>query len=41
VEFAISYSDLAQLEATIQMGFREGLTMAMKGLDELLLMLQK
>src|SRR6478609_4153313 len=29
VEFHISYADLAQLEATIEMGFKEGLTMAM------------
>lgn len=36
VQFNISYDDLAQLEATIQMGFKEGLTMAMEGLDELL-----
>jgi uncharacterized protein YndB with AHSA1/START domain len=36
VEFVISYDDLAQLEATIKMGFREGLSMAMEGLDELL-----
>ena len=36
VEFHISYDDLAQLEATIQMGFKEGMTMAMEGLDELL-----
>jgi uncharacterized protein YndB with AHSA1/START domain len=36
VELRISYDDLAQLEATIQMGFREGLAMAMEGLDELL-----
>lgn len=36
VEFHIAYSDLAQLEATIQMGFKEGLAMAMEGLDELL-----
>ena len=41
VEFAISYSDLAQLEATIQMGFKEGLSMAMEGLDELLATLKK
>jgi hypothetical protein len=27
---------LAQLETTLQMGFKEGLTMAMEGLDELL-----
>ena len=32
----ITYSDLAQLEAIIEMGFKEGLTMAMEGLDELL-----
>lgn len=36
VEFQISYPDLAQLEATLQMGFKEGLAMAMEGLDELL-----
>lgn len=36
VEYHISFDDLAQLEATIQMGFKEGLTMAMEGLDELL-----
>jgi uncharacterized protein YndB with AHSA1/START domain len=36
VESIITYDDLAQLEATIQMGFKEGLTMAMEGLDELL-----
>ncbi|MFM7021402.1 MAG: SRPBCC domain-containing protein [Flavobacteriales bacterium] len=36
VEFVVTYSDLAQLEATIQMGFKEGLSMAMEGLDELL-----
>lgn len=41
VEFAISYGDLAQLEATIQMGFKEGLSMAMEGLDELLPTLKK
>ena len=35
VEFYISYDDLAQLEATIQMGFKEGLAIAMEGLDEL------
>jgi uncharacterized protein YndB with AHSA1/START domain len=40
VEFYISYDDLAQLEATIQMGFKEGLSMAMDGLDELLLSLK-
>ena len=36
VEFNIQYDDLAQLEATINMGFKEGLTMAMENLDELL-----
>ena len=36
VEFFITYDDLAQLEAPIEMGFKEGLTMAMEGLDELL-----
>ncbi len=36
VEFKIIYPDLAQLEATIEMGFKEGLSMAMDGLDELL-----
>lgn len=41
VEFHISYDDLAQLEATIQMGFKEGLTSAMEGLDELLPSLKK
>jgi uncharacterized protein YndB with AHSA1/START domain len=36
VTIDITYSDLAQLEAIIEMGFKEGLTMAMEGLDELL-----
>lgn len=36
VEMVISYDDLAQLEATIEMGFKEGLTSAMEGLDILL-----
>lgn len=36
VEFEISYDDLAQLETTIEMGFKEGLGMAMEGLDALL-----
>jgi uncharacterized protein YndB with AHSA1/START domain len=36
VEYRISYKELSQLEATIQMGFKEGITMAMEGLDELL-----
>ena len=41
VVYQISYDDLAQLEATIQMGFKEGLTMAMEGLDKLLPFLKK
>lgn len=36
VEGVMSYSDLAQLEQTIAMGFKEGLTMAMENLDALL-----
>jgi uncharacterized protein YndB with AHSA1/START domain len=36
VEFMITYPNLAQLETTIHMGFKEGLPMAMEGLDELL-----
>lgn len=41
VQLQISYADLAQLEATIQMGFKEGLGMAMENLDELLPSLKK
>ncbi|MES2592938.1 MAG: SRPBCC domain-containing protein [Bacteroidota bacterium] len=41
VEFLISYADLAQLEETIKMGFKEGMTIAMEGLDELLPSLKK
>jgi uncharacterized protein YndB with AHSA1/START domain len=41
VNFNISYDDLAQLEATIQMGFKEGITMTMEALDELLVSLKK
>lgn len=41
VELRITYADLAQLEATIQMGFKEGLGMAMENLDELLPSLKK
>ncbi|PWV56546.1 SRPBCC domain-containing protein [Chitinophaga sp. S165] len=41
VQIHISYDDLAQLETTIQMGFKEGLAMAMEGLDELLPSLKK
>lgn len=36
VAIEVVYNDLAQLEATIQMGFKEGLTMALEGLDEVL-----
>ncbi len=36
VENHLSYDSLEQLEATIQMGFKEGLTMAMENLDSLL-----
>jgi uncharacterized protein YndB with AHSA1/START domain len=36
VEFQIAFDDLAQLETTIQMGFKDGLRIAMEGLDELL-----
>ncbi|AEA45827.1 SRPBCC family protein [Fluviicola taffensis] len=41
VSFLIHYDDLAQLETTIQMGFKKGLTVAMEGLDELLVSLKK
>lgn len=41
VECLISYDDLAQLDATIQMGFKEGFTTAMEGLDELLISLKR
>ncbi|SHL41680.1 Uncharacterized conserved protein YndB, AHSA1/START domain [Chitinophaga jiangningensis] len=34
VEFVITYEKLEDLEATIQMGFKEGLSMAMEQLDE-------
>ncbi|MFL5764339.1 MAG: SRPBCC domain-containing protein [Bacteroidia bacterium] len=36
VEGIINYPDLAQLEATLKMGFKEGLTMAMENLDTML-----
>lgn len=36
VENLITFDDLAQLETTIQMGFKEGLTAAMENLDALL-----
>ena len=41
VTFHISYPDLAQLEATIAMGFKEGLTMAAQGLDDYFASLKK
>lgn len=36
VTIRITYDDPEQLETTLQMGFKEGLTSAMEGLDELL-----
>lgn len=33
VEFLIQYGDLSQLEETLKMGFKEGLSMAMENLD--------
>ena len=36
VENLITFDDLAQLDTTIKMGFKEGLTMAMENLDQLL-----
>ncbi|MBS1608514.1 MAG: SRPBCC domain-containing protein [Bacteroidetes bacterium] len=36
VDILITYADLKQLETIIQMGFREGFSMAMDNLDELL-----
>lgn len=41
VESLITYPDLAQLEAIIKMGFKEGLTMGMENLDALLPTLKK
>lgn len=41
VEISISYDDLDQLDATLKMGFKEGLTMAMDNLDELLPSMKK
>ncbi len=41
VKMHISYDDLAQLEETIKMGFKEGLSTGMKQLDELLPTLKK
>jgi uncharacterized protein YndB with AHSA1/START domain len=36
VTINISYDELSQLEATLSMGFKEGFTMALEYLDELL-----
>jgi uncharacterized protein YndB with AHSA1/START domain len=36
VQSTMTFPDLAQLEATIKMGFKEGLTMAMENLDKLI-----
>lgn len=41
VESYITYGDLAQLEETLKMGFKEGLAMAMENLDDLLPQLKK
>lgn len=41
VELYIAFADLDQLGETIKMGFKEGLTTAMEGLDELLVSLKK
>ena len=41
VELHISYDDLAQLEATISMGFKEGITMTLDALTEMLPSLKK
>lgn len=41
VKMHISYDDLAHLEETIKMGFREGLSLGMEQLDELLPTLKK
>lgn len=41
VTLHISYQDTEQLDATLQMGFREGITMTMDSLDGLLERLQK
>lgn len=41
VEFLISYTDMAQLQATIDMGFKEGMTSAMENLDEVLMWMKK
>jgi len=40
VEFEIAYSDTTQLEETIKMGFKEGITATLNSLDDLLPSLQ-
>jgi uncharacterized protein YndB with AHSA1/START domain len=40
VETVVTYNSLNDLEAILQMGMKEGLTMAMESLDELLVSLQ-
>jgi uncharacterized protein YndB with AHSA1/START domain len=41
VESLITYGDLTQLETILNMGMKEGLTIAMEGLDELLVSWKK
>lgn len=41
VEYVISFDDLTQLERILQMGFKEGIIIAMEGLDEVLDSLKK
>jgi len=41
VDIVITFKDLSELETIIKMGFKEGFTIALNGLDELLETLQK
>jgi uncharacterized protein YndB with AHSA1/START domain len=41
IEIQSVYGDLAQLEQTLEMGFKEGMTIALEGLDEVLASLKK
>lgn len=41
IENYSTYETLEQLEATIKMGFKEGMTMALEGLDEVLAQMNK
>lgn len=41
VDITITFDDLADLEKTVEMGFKEGFTMGLDQLDELLLTLKK